>query len=100
VIALLIGIGFAVDFWFRGKPTSEWRWLVQTEDDGTWKVIGEYVDGHECLTEAHTRNLARLARHEAKAGEAREPSFLCYAKEESPDDEESIEKDLERMGYR
>jgi hypothetical protein len=72
-------------------PDHDWRWLVQTTKGGggDWKAVGEYADEAACLQEARIRN-------EPKPDDV---WFACYSKDESPDDEESLQKVLERGGF-
>jgi len=87
-IAAILAVLIAVDTW-TGKPTHDWRMLVQRDEEGDWKVIGEYADEGTCLEEARVRN-------EPKIG----VWFACYSRDESPDDEEPIPKLLERAGIK
>lgn len=82
------GMEIAAGTWV-GKSKHNWQVLVQRGEEGDWNVVGEYSDESACLQEARARNEPKAALR-----------FACYSRDESPDDEEPIEKLLEREGYR
>jgi len=90
IAAAILGVLVAVGIWLIPAPKHDWKFLVQRDESGTWKIVGEYTDEPACLYEARVRNdLKETAMR-----------FACYSKNESPDDEESVEKVIRREGYR
>jgi hypothetical protein len=86
--AVILGAVVAVSTWV-GPSRHDWRVLVQRGEEGGLERDGEYTDESACLEEARARNEPKPAQR-----------FACYARDESPDDEESIEQLLKREGYR
>ena len=87
--AVILGVLVAVVIWVFPERKHDWKFLVQRDAEGIWKVVGEYTDESACLHEARMRNdLKETAMR-----------FACYSKDESADEEESVEILIRREGY-